>query len=351
MSQNRVKFVLLSLLGLPLLLSCSHNTTVITPGSRTVQFGTDVVNSSRSVLNSVADMQVEGSSFGVFGSYYEGDKEIQTTVFNNEKVLYSGGSWSYSDARMWVLGKTYSFRAIYPYNNPESLTPLYKPTFIFGETNSYQITNFAVNPDVENQVDLLISDPITRGPILGMDEVNNGRDVVNFTFNHLLSNVNVILYKATGAEYDMKLLAVRLLGMYNAGSCINGVWSTLGDIDITDGYYKSYSVDEGHLVQRDDAVNGEGIVFGAGLLLIPQSVTDKMSLVVDFQITKEVEGGSGTRVYNKRAVLMLPNTKNWVSNSKITYVAEITSDDNIIFDSPIVTPWIQSQSGGVVIIK
>ena len=105
------------------------------------------------------------------------------------------------------------------------------------------------------------------------------------------------------------------------------------------------------MVQRADAVNGEGIVFGAGLLLIPQSVTDKMSLVVDFQITKEVEGGSGTRVYNKRAILMLPNTKNWVSNSKITYVAEITSDDNIIFDSPIVTPWIQSQSGGVVIIK
>lgn len=349
MRYNLIKVVAIIIAGI-FWVSCSHDN-LVEPGSEWVCFESGNVVNSRTVINSISDMKIEGNSFGVFGDYYKTDIARQLRVFDNEKVTYGEGSWSYDVLKMWSVGMSYNFRAIYPYCDMSNASPLYSASCSFGTTHSYQVLNFTVDPVVENQVDLMVSDVVSRGPIKALDQPDNQREIVSFTFSHILSNVNLRIYKAPGIDYDMKLLTVRLVGMYNSGSCYNGVWHTAGELDSESGYYRAFDINEGYLVQKSAANGSDGMIWENGLLLVPQNVTSDMHLVVDFQITKEVEGSTTKRVYNKRTILNLPTTNSWSSGTKINYTAEITSDETIIFDAPTVTPWIQSLSGGMIIIK
>lgn len=69
---------------------------------------------TRAAIDDADDMQTDGNSFSVWGSYTAVTGGTATSVFDAEKVTCLSGMWGYEGTRYWLPGNTYDFYALYP---------------------------------------------------------------------------------------------------------------------------------------------------------------------------------------------------------------------------------------------
>ena len=68
---------------------------------------------TRAAIDDADDMQTDGNSFSVWGSYTAVTGGTATSVFDAEKVTCLSGMWGYEGTRYWLPGNTYDFYALY----------------------------------------------------------------------------------------------------------------------------------------------------------------------------------------------------------------------------------------------
>ena len=110
------------------------------------------------------------------GEYFEGLRKI----FDGAKVEYKSSAWNYGTAQYWLLGQEYSFVAIMPYAIPGASDMTYSDSKV-----SFAYT---LPSNLDNAVDLLAAAD-RRKYVLNSSGTSTSK--VTFTFNHLLSQINI----------------------------------------------------------------------------------------------------------------------------------------------------------------
>lgn len=174
-----------------------------------------IENSTKASYTDVASLQSDARGFGVFGAKTKQDNTVEK-VFGKSTAESNGGAqvtytsnaittgtnttthWTYSPKRYWDKGaKSYQFYAYAPYN--VSTTVNNETTYLLGtvawdETegaNGFSITGFKQKTTVTEMVDILTD---LTNQTNNTSKTNN----VNFSFSHILSNIN--FYMAVSPE-------------------------------------------------------------------------------------------------------------------------------------------------------
>ena len=150
---------------------------------------------------------LKASSFGVFGSKTKQNNAVEK-VFGKSSAETNGGAevswnatsnkWTYSPIRYWDKGATsYHFYAYAPYNSVTTGDNRLLGTVTWSEStaNSFKIEGFKQNTTVANMVDILTDLE---------NQINNTskQNTVNFSFKHILSNVNFLMAVSPDLKAD-----------------------------------------------------------------------------------------------------------------------------------------------------
>ncbi len=193
------------------------------PQDQAIGFGTYVGRDAQTKASeaTLETMKADANGFGVF-AYYTGtanypvsNTTIAPAFMNNVKVWYDTSldpdAWKYDNLKYWP-GTTdkISFFAYAPYQGT-GITNL--PTT---ETKSDPTITFAVQDEVENQIDLLYAEPVK-------DEYynkNSNGGTVTFNFKHALSRIGFKV-KTSGTHYRVNIKDITISGNFNTGGVFN----------------------------------------------------------------------------------------------------------------------------------
>lgn len=302
--------------------ACTNSEEIARVEQRPMDFSV-FANKATRAAETTGTLNSAGKTFGVWG--YSTINGAETTVFSNQAVTYNGTSskWEYSPLKFWDIESSYKFYAYFPHQDTGG-----SPAFgvaIDGTAKTLTFTDFTV--DHTNYTDLLVANEITRAAAA------NGN--VDFTFNHILSNINLAFKKGTQiAASKLTLQSVKLYGMNNKGTfaqtasgAATGTWSTSEAVTLA-------SATEFATTPAGDVVTATTTY--ADKLLIPQG-TDALKLYVKYAIgDNEDQVFERTLALDKASIAANPDT--WGQNQKITY--NFTIDANVIaFDNPTITDW------------
>ena len=194
------------------------------PQDQAIGFGTYVgrdAQTKASVTNIDAMKDANYAGFGVF-AYYTGSADYpvsNTTIapafMTNVKVWFDTSldpnAWNYANLKFWP-GTTdkISFFAYAPYQGT-GITNL--PSIL---TKSDPTITFAVQDEVENQIDLLYAEPVK-------DEYynkNSNGGTVSFNFKHALSRIGFKV-KTSGTHYRVNIKTITISGKFYTGGVFN----------------------------------------------------------------------------------------------------------------------------------
>lgn len=183
-----------------------------TTGKKPIVFGNNLpVNSTRASLTPAGGFP-DGSVISVYGFQTTGAAVDQN--FKDQAVTKNGEKWTYSPEKYWNLTSTYEFYAVYPKD---------KISHSFdNETKMFSISDFVVADDKDAQVDVMIAEKNTTSPL----------NIVNFNFNHLLSNVNFYFKTISTFNFD-GISSVEVLSFDIEGVCNKGSYQQTGDVEGT----------------------------------------------------------------------------------------------------------------------
>jgi hypothetical protein len=169
-----------------------------------------IEKNTKASYTNVASLESDTRGFGVFGAKTKQDNTVEK-VFGKSTAEENGGAqvtytsteittgtnttthWTYSPKRYWDKGaKSYQFYAYAPYN--VSTTANEVTTYLLGEVewdetkgaNGFSITGFKQKTTVSEMVDILTD---LTNQTNNTSKTNN----VNFSFSHILSNINFLM--------------------------------------------------------------------------------------------------------------------------------------------------------------
>ena len=272
----------------------------------------DNSTSSRASKRTSADAETFslGESMAVWGHQFTGD--IVDTIFFNQKVDYQGNDeWSYENKKLWNVGSTYNLYGIFPYS-----TNLYtiNENEIYGYL--YDIANYTTPDDVDQQVDLMVAErKVNVSPF----------NVVDMTFHHILSNVNIYAKIAGSMDLsgvaDINIEKLEIHGVKNTGSYTQTKYD---EMDVPVG---EWSNQKGLMVipTARMEIHKEARAIISDYLMIPQQLFDMensandVHIDVTFRVVYK-DGTSSTHVKNNvRLAGMVSNTKNIISTWQPNY--------------------------------
>lgn len=150
---------------------------------------------------------LKASSFGVFGSKTKQDNTVDK-VFGKSTAEQNGGAqvswnttsskWTYSPIRYWDKGaSSYHFYAYAPYNSVTTGENRLLGSVTWSETtaNSFKIEGFKQNTTVANMVDILTD-------LENQANNTSKQNTVNFSFKHILSNINFLMAVSPDLKAD-----------------------------------------------------------------------------------------------------------------------------------------------------
>ena len=355
---------------------------------------------TKAAYNELGDFVKAGSNFGVFGYKTVGETGSETTskVFGERdgesqgvmvecKQEGTGDNptfyWEYSPLRYWdKLANKYSFYAYAPYNaldEGEDATSTDDDEYLLGtvalasnDAKAFSITGFKQKTAQADMVDIM-TDLTSQNSVTG-DKV--GVNKVQFTFGHILSNINLMM--AVGAD----------LKNDETNNPVTVVSVSLGDIKM-DGDY-AYNSETGHekyeWTLAEEATEAEfnaektkynegedneyEAVFGAGvlkantnalsggdelaeakvgltavpgltdLLFVPQDVNDAdYAISIKYKIQEEVfEKTINLSEFTRTVSDEDQSLETWEPGTKYTYVL-IIGPTPILFDVKAITDW------------
>ena len=218
-----------------------------------IVFGNNLpVNSTRASLTPASGFP-DGSVISVYGFQTTGAAVDQN--FKDQAVTKGGEKWTYSPVKYWNLTSTYEFYAVYPKD---------KISHTFNnETKMFAIDNFVVADDKDAQIDVMIAEKNTTSPL----------NIVNFNFNHLLSNVN--FYFKTINTFDFNGIAsIEVLEFDIEGICNKGSYQQTGNVEGTWTASTSSTdiYDFPKVTSGSVSDNTSHTALATDLLLLPQSL-------------------------------------------------------------------------------
>lgn len=310
--------------------ACTNTEDVFTEDQRALDF-TVFANKATRAAETDETLRQPGKAFGVWG-YSTFDTDV-TTVFNNQDVTYNGTEWEYSPLKYWDKSSSYEFYAYYPYqstgvsiNDGKNIT-----------VTDFNVTSVSATAD---HTDLMIANKVTRA-------VGDAVNKVNFSFNHILSNINLKFKKDAGLnKVKVTLKSVKLYGMNRKGTYVqtqspnfsSGNWTTSVAVAASDA-------DTEHAASNVIPATTAETPFIAytDMLLIPQS-TDGLKLDVTYRLGEEGADQPFVRTLDLSHddTARPHNPESWGQNQKITYNFTINADV-IEFGDPTVVDWASDQ--------
>lgn len=323
-----------------------------------IEQGTGVTFTAREASRTtlISNSTISQNSFAVYGDMVptaSASTDAPTVVFDGNEVIYGNGAWSYANPQYWFPGHIYSFVALYPatYNNVSDL--IYQDSRL-----SFTYTQ---PDDYTRAIDLLIANHRRRYTAAG-----NGSTVA-FDFRHLMSRLdfvaNVDPSIGTGSVTidSITLRGVNTKAIFSIipASLSNGQTQT---IDYSEGSWTGHSMPDTIFTLTPaltlPKTDNNGTAYSEHLfpnpsdplLIIPQDVPADVEVKIDY--TRITEGSNPQR---KTVVSKLFTTSVtahngvWEPAKSYTYTFTIGVDDLIIFSSPTVQGWSESEGGNYII--
>ncbi len=269
-------------------------------------------------------------SFKVWGETEPGTANIfnGVEVTGSEKQNNKYTKWSYytneEDAKYWEDNKTYNFFAV----APSDLNLDYNATNGYGV--EYQVPeNMTADP-----VDMIVASAQRK-----TEQITDQPESVQLGFSHTLSKLQVQLKKAaTNEGQAITIKEVYLYGMKGDGVYFFNTGWSLGT-DAATVYRTGLAV----------TLNGSYQGFGEFLMIPQDLLPDSIYLIVSFDYTSR--DVTTPRVQIAPIPVDDDGVKKWEATKSYTYSAEISVDQDMIFETPSVENWISNNEGGTIIIK
>jgi hypothetical protein len=291
-----------------LITACSSDDVVdIKAPNTAIGFSTFVDKATRAELTSD-----NLEAFTVYGyTKTTGDNPTDQTIFYNEKVSKSNGSWTYTNTQYWVVDQPYDFHAIASSNvewEAETTKSSGKLTFTFG-----------------GGTDDLLYDYV------GVSSAAANNDAVKFTFNHLLSKVQFKFTNAlTATTVQLEVTDISIKEYPYSGGTI-----TLGSSNDDGG--NSANTSNWTLTDVSGDKSDLAFAFPSGTTYAQNknsNTTDPLFLMpakkaydLTFTLTLHAYTGGGTDIpYTRTETVTLPEVE-MVPGYSYIYVASITEEN------------------------
>ena len=306
--------------------------------------GTAAISFSTASLATKADpLDMPAGNFTVTGKYCSGSSWSSgsaSDVFDGTLQIVTtdgSGACTYSPARYWKSNNIYRFRAVSP-TAPAQLS------YTDALDGNALISDFTVNASAAAQKDLMLSDiaEVAIGSPIGTPAP------VGLLFHHLLCKVKVQIIEDTSKPAGtpgsdvFTVTGVKLTGMPDkgtyTGTSTSGTWSTISSSALS---CINNTVHEAPGSFNDASAD----IWPDGLKLIPQTITNEVSLVLDYKVAHGSDAPS-----TKSVVIPIPPIT-WEAGKVYTYQLKLDEDMFIYFGNITVDTWGSTQSSGSVIIK
>lgn len=310
----------------------------------TISFGTVDTRAGLSDLKANGfDVWATVSSIGSTDVSYQ-------PILTKEPVTYSESEgWTYENEQMWIPNSIFHFFAAYPCN-----IGFEEHTMTQSNVNYTAYTLDVAADGSSDTEDILVATQATDTSAQGFDP----DAVVNLSFGHLLSKVNVKLRQNFDIDPDFNYYVTKITisGIKGNGTYMlmpyNDSW--LSYWDYTDAanivLEKDFS-DNPVLLRNEGAADPIVIlqVWDESLMLIPQEFVGGNILVrVDYFYDVNLDDDDMGQP--KFVEGFVPAGK-LESGKSVNYTLAIANSSYITFEQPTIDPWGAPQAGGTIIIQ
>lgn len=319
-----------------------------------------IEKNTKAVIKNADDLKTPG--FGVFASKTDSKGtsqvfgQLSTEANAGTKVSFSNNAWNYTHLRYWDKEATkYDFYAYAPYNTiTNNVGVLGNVTWdVTSPTNSFKIEGFKQKTTQSDMIDILtqLGVEVQRAAYNKADP-----DKVDFTFYHILSNINIQIAISDALETDKTNNPVTVTKV------------SLGAIKM-DGDYKSVSNAYTWVLASQpntatfNATANNGVVLPStslssttyanvpgltDLLFIPQTLpngnNDKYVIEIEYKIADEVFSRTiALNDFTKTVDQQSVNSTKWESGYLYNYHL-IIGPDPIEFDTPDISGWTNTDT-------
>ncbi len=296
--KNSVLFLGLS--AMVALSSCTQSEVLEVAEQQAMSF--DAFVGKQTKAGPVSNLNVKNSTFKVWG--YKTKETSTVTVFDGQTVKYEDGAWGYYPVKYWDHQCTYDFYAISP---ASAVSEDDKNAGYVEEKEGEKVNKKIIVNDfsIAEQEDLMVATPITG---------HTPGEVVNLSFNHILTNVNFEVVKDENLAAGVKLLdaSISLKGIQGDFILDYGIENTKGEWSVDESTTTAH---EFNMTDAEKIVtkNASAIAGLTDLLMIPQTVKN-----CSLDITYSLDGEEFNRVVELGG--------EWNINQKYTYTLTINAD-------------------------
>ena len=287
---------------------------------------------------------LKADGFGVW-AFITNNATTNFPLMENTKVVYNStrNEWEYSPLRYWVEDTDFSFVAVYPYDESNSI-------YTVDSTNGSVKLTLTETP---SEQDYLVATEVTNPSNEGFSET------IDLQFKHLLSSVGLKIWRDGGKHQNdqMRIKEVTLSNIRKSGSYSSktDAWTFTGDKLSTKKTYTSFS-DGDNIGAANVAEDGRLTTGGIpaqpfnDMMLIPQTLD--ASNMVSLKILYEIKRNNAVNWESAELEAVLPSVT-WEPSTRYTYniVLSSVTDITIYYIQTKVDPWGTPQVGGTVIIK
>lgn len=215
------------------------------------------VQKTKSITKSVADLQ--NSGIGIYG-YKEqlSDSEKKFMVFENQRLEYSGSTWTYSPKRYWDTQTKYSFIAYAPFDENNVEVHGYSNITI----NAIQQWQNADDTSSKDYIVALAGDAAT--------EYIKGGGTVNLNFHHILANLQITAYKEGDSDFKIQNITI--------GADIDNQRVPADDAERS--YVQNFGHERADGSFIDDTLNGTSISLFEGNMAVESAINKVANLLV-----------------------------------------------------------------------
>lgn len=303
---------------------------------------------SRTAL--ISNSTITANTFAVYGDMVltsSASTATPTVVFDNTEVKYADGKWGYTDTQYWFPSHTYSFVALYPAADANVSDINYQ--------NSQLSFTYTYPTEYSDATDLLIANHRRRYTTTGT------ATPVAFDFRHLMARLDFVanVDPAIGTgSVTIHSLALRNVNTKATYTVLPATTTSQTD-DYTTSEWSNIS-DKGQIfsisgnVTLPDGAEYSHRYFPTEtnpLLIIPQTVPEDVEVVISY--TRTPQGGSPEYIPEATSKLfsttVTAHQGKWEAGKSYTYTFSIGVDDLIIFSTPTVQGWSDSEGGNYII--
>ena len=344
-----------------MIIGCSKNDVINEPTETPIDFTKAFIEkNTKSVYTSATQLQTPG--FGVFGLKNDGSDsqvfgQLTSEAYAGTKV--STANWTYDHKRYWDKEAThYKFYAYAPYNTITNTTTntgdLGQVTWdVATPATSFKIEGFKQKTTQSDMIDILTHLDVT---VANSAYNKSTPDKVQFTFSHILSNINIQVAISEALYTDRTNNPVTIT------SVSLGAIKMDGDYQYSNSAY-AWTLASSPTTQTFSATATNGVVIASSslsnttyanvpglteLLFIPQALpngqNDKYVINIDYKIgDEEFSRTIPLNSFFKKQGETTTYSTSWISGYQYNYHL-IIGPDPIEFNTPSIGGWEQTDT-------